>query len=123
MRIKNKKGYYIKPRIGSSDGEGGKVISYGPPVGIEANIYPASGKVQADVYGERLAYILNMLYDCPVIKTFVDGVLHYKSPDNKIDICEGYGVCVYVASDSNPDYKIISIKPYGHLFIELEKLL
>ena len=58
------------------------------------------------MHGERLAYILNMLYD---------GTTSIKEND---------GICVYVAGSENPDYKVISIKQYtGHKFIELEKLL
>ena len=35
---------------------------------------------------------------------------------------EGDGVCVFVGMDSKPDYKILSIKPYSHQLIELEKI-
>jgi hypothetical protein len=106
MRIKNKKDYYIRQRTVSSDGEGGKIVSYGTAKQIQANIYPASGKVQAEMYGERLAYILNMLYD------------------GSESIRENDGICVNVAGTEKPDYKVISIKQYtSHKMIELEKLL
>ena len=104
MRIKNKKTYYLKRKIVIEDNEGGKYPGYDEAVEIQANIYPASGKLQAEIYGERLNYISNMLYDGPEY------------------INEGDGICVYVSKDKEPDYKVISIKMYSHLFIELEKI-
>lgn len=105
MRIKNKKTYYLKEKTIVSDGEGGKYPGYSQePRQIKANIWPASGKVQAEIYGEKLKYILNMLYD------------------GTVELKEGDGVCVYVDKDSKPDYKIISIKPFSHLKIELERI-
>lgn len=104
MRIKNKKTYYLKRKTVIEDNEGGKYPGYSEPIEIQANIYPASGKLQAEIYGERLNYILNMLYDGPQT------------------ISEGDGICVYVSKESEPDYKVIIIKRYSHLFIELEKI-
>ena len=104
MRIKNKKTYYLKKKIVIKDNEGGKYPGYSEPIEIQANIYPARGKLQAEIYGERLNYILNMLYD------------------GSKTLNEGDGICVYVSKESEPDYKVISIKRYSHLFIELEKI-
>lgn len=105
MRIKNKKTYYLKRKVILEDDEGGKYPGYDEnEIEIKANIYPATGKLQVEIYGERLKYINNMLYDGPVL------------------MVEGDGVCVYVSKDSKPDYKIVGIKPYGHLVIELEKI-
>lgn len=105
MRIKNKKTYYLKKKIVIEDNEGGKYPGYSEEaLEIQANIYPATGKLQAEIYGERLNYILNMLCDGPE------------------SINEGDGICVYVPKDKGPDYKVISIKRYSHLFVELEKI-
>lgn len=105
MRVKNKRTYYLKPKTVIEDKEGGKYPGYSTTaIDIKANIWPASGKLQAEIYGERLNYILNMLYD-----------------GNKI-INEGDGICVYVDSTKEPDYKVISIKNYSHGLMELEKL-
>ena len=104
MRIKNKKTYWLKKKITNEDNEGNVYADYSEPIEIKANIYPASGKLQAEMYGERLNYIFNMLYDGP-----------WK-------LKEGDGICVFVDKDSKPDYKIISIKPYSHQLIELEKI-
>ena len=104
MRIKNKKTYYLKRKTVIEDNEGGKYPGYSESIEIQANIYPASGKLQSEIYGEKLNYILNMLYD------------------GSKTLKEGDGICVYVSKESEPDYKVISIKRYSHMFIELEKI-
>ena len=105
MRIKNKKTYYLKPKKVVTDNEGGKYPGYSSEAKeIKANVWPASGKLQAEMYGLRINNILNMLYD------------------GDIDITEGDGLCVYVASDKEPDYKVISKKEYSHGVYELEKI-
>ena len=42
--------------------------------------------------------------------------------DGSETLNEDDGICVYVSKDSEPDYKIISIKRYSHMMIELEKI-
>ena len=49
------------------------------------------------------------------------GKLHYIYPDG-LDVVEGAGLCLYVSSEEEPDYKIIAIKPYTPLCMECEKL-
>lgn len=106
MRLRHLKIYYLKKATTVTDDEGGKYPGYeDTPTIIKANIYPATGKLQAEIYGQRLNYILNMLYD------------------GTADIAEGDGICVNVSSAEKPDYKVISVKPYSHKFIELEKII
>lgn len=104
MRIRNKKAYWYKKKTINEDNEGNIYADYSEPIEIKANICPANGKLQAEIYGERLNYILNMLYD------------------GTEKLTEGDGLCVYVNKDSKPDYKIISIKKSSHYLIELEKI-
>lgn len=99
------KKYNVHKSITISDGEGGKYPGYEEKASssIKAEIWPASGKVQAEMYGLRLAYIMNMITDL-------------RNEVNEID-----GICVY--SDV-PDYKIISKKKYtNHIVYELEKII
>ena len=107
MRVKNKKTYYLKKKTIVEDDEGGKYQGFEDnATEIQAYIYPASGKLQAEIYGERLNYIMNMLYD-----------------DN-IELNEGDGICFKARATDKPDYKIISIKEYtSHKLLELEKML
>jgi hypothetical protein len=122
MRLRNKKAYYLKNREQVTDGEGGKYDGYSTTaIPIQANIYPASGKLQAEIYGERFNYILNMLCDMTYNIEVKNKVVYYVT-DTGAEFCEGAGICVYVPSDAEPDYKIISIKPLSHLSMELEKI-
>lgn len=60
MRLsrKNLKKYPVKVKTVTEDEEANKVISYEPAGEIVANIQPMSGKVQAEIYGIKLAYML-----------------------------------------------------------------
>lgn len=105
MRIKNKKPYYLKRKTVIEDNEGGKYPGYEEQaILIQANIYPATGKLQAELYGEKLNYMMNMLYD------------------GLIPIKEGDGICVEVQATEAPDYRVESIKRYSHLVVELMKI-
>ena len=86
------------------DGEGIVSHTYDTFIkGIVANVYPASGRVQSQMYGDRLAYMFNMITD---IK-------------NEID--EKNALCI---DDPNaPDYKVVSKrKVTNQIAYELEKL-
>lgn len=102
MRKNLLKTYHYSKRIAKKDKEGSSYSEYGDPLPFEAIIWPAQGRVQAEIYGERLRYILNM-------KTLPD------VPLNELD-----GITVY---DQKPDYQIVSIKCFtDHSLYELEKL-
>lgn len=103
--VKNARDYYVKAFSSQKNNEGATYASYGEAQPISAYIYPAGGKVQAEIYGNRLNYILNMLYG------------------GNVPLHENDGVCVNVAQGEAPDYKVISIKQYSrHKLIELEKI-
>lgn len=121
MRIRNKKTYHIKEKAIITDNEGGKYDGYSEAKEFKACIYPASGKLQVEMYGERLKSILNALCDDRYTIEVNGKVLTYITKSG-IKFYEGNGVCVYVPKEAEPDYKIISIKPVGHLLMELEKL-
>ena len=61
MKVKNKKTYQLKKRTIITDSEGGKYPDFAEPIEINANIYPASGKLEAEIYGERLNYIITAI--------------------------------------------------------------
>ena len=69
---------------------------------INAEIYPASGRIQAQVYGEKLNYMLNMLIE------------------RTTEIKERDGICI---NSETPTYEVVSIKNYTfHKLVELKKL-
>lgn len=108
MRKSSLKTYYLKKREVLKDNEGSSYEGYGDPFAFQADISPAQGRVQAEIYGQRLAYMLNMV--CEIIP-----------------IQEGDGVCVYVDAEKSPDYRVVSSNRYdknyhAHMFCELEKI-
>lgn len=124
MRLKRNrvKMYHLRPRILRKDDEGGTYVDYGDTVGFHGELWPAGGKVQAEMYGEKLSYIRNLrIVGEYVITTDRKGKVHHVYPDG-LDITESDGLCLYVPSDADPDYKIISVKPYKPLRLEAEKL-
>lgn len=99
------KSYHLRKKVAGRDKEGGSIVTYEAAVPIQATIWPAGGRIQAEMYGERLTYIKNMEYD------------------GQEAMQEGDGICVFVGPEADPDYRIISIKPeYTPKLMELEKI-
>lgn len=122
MRRNRVKIYYHKKKMVKKDSEGSTSEEYGTASSISGESWPASGKVQAEQYGQRLNYIRNMRINGKYkIQTDSKGNTHYILEDGT-DIQELDGICLYTGKDQKPDYKIISIKPYRFLIIEVEKI-
>lgn len=123
MRLKRNrlKQYCHRVAEAKKDGEGNSYIEYTSGKPITAEIWPAGGKLQAEMYGQRLSYIRNCRVDGEYrIDTDEKGKVSYALGD--LTIREGDGICVNVPGESEPDYKIIAIRPYRHLYMELEKI-
>ena len=107
MRLNQKrlKTYNFCKKEVNKNNEGASYVEYGAPFPFDADIYSAGGKVKAEMYGERLNYMMTMLcYPC--------------------DFKEGDGICF---ESSKPNYKVASIKKYPDQFYphwecDLEKL-
>lgn len=113
---------YLKSRIINKDNEGGTCEGYADAVPFQGEVWPASGKVQAEIYGERLTYVRNVRVDGNyMITTDREGIMHYVYADG-LDIVESDGVCLYVNADVKPDYKVLSIKPFKMLRMECIKI-
>lgn len=124
MRLKRSRlgTYYHKTKKMEKDNEGGTCVTYGPASSFSAEIWPAGGKIQAEMYGERLPYVRNIRIDGKYeISPDKKGVLHYAA-DGGLNLAEGDGLCLYVPPNAEPDYRIISIKPYRFLRLEAEKI-
>lgn len=114
--------FYHRKRIVEKDSEGGTRERYGAASLIQGESWPASGKTQALQYGQKLSYIRNVrLSDSYQIKSDDKGRNVYVF-ENGAEIQELDGMCVFVPEDMEPDYKIVTIKPYQHLLLEVEKL-
>lgn len=123
MRVKQSRiqTYHLRQANNKKDSEGGTYVEYGEPSSFHAVIWQASGKLQAEIYGQRLNYIRN----CKVEGKYSivpDGKKLNYVFDSELIFCEGDGICVYAPAQSDPDYRIISIKPNLTLYMELEKI-
>lgn len=104
------------------DNELNAYTEYLEPVTFKGTVWPGGGKVQAELYGNRLSYIRNIKVEGRYyITTDRKGTIHYVFPSG-LDLVENDGLCLYVSADSEPDYKIIAVKPYDPLRLECERL-
>lgn len=122
MRRTRVQEFYHKKRIPMKDSESGSYDTYGSAAVIQGEIWPASGKVQAAMYGEKLSYVRNVKINGKYSISVDDKNRTHYIFESGLDITESDGLCIYVSKDSDPDYKIISIKPYLPLRLEAEKL-
>ena len=123
MRLKRNrlKQYHHRKAISKKDNEGNSYIEYEETKPFMAEVWPAGGKLQAELYGQRLSYIRNCRVDGNYkTQTSEKGRVSYAF-DN-LELREGDGICINVPGDSDPDYKIIAIRPYHNLYMEMEKV-
>lgn len=123
MRLKRSrlKAYSHRRAIPKKDHEGNSYIEYGLPSSFEAEVWPAGGKLQAEIYGQRVSNIQNIRIDSDYeIITDDKGRVSYRAGCTAFH--EGDGVCLYVQGEHEPDYKIIAIRPYRHLTLEVERI-
>jgi hypothetical protein len=106
LRQRDLKPYTVKRRIPAKDEDGTTFENWDQRgYTIKANIKSAGGKLAAETYGERLAYMLTAL---------IEG-------DTTLN--EGDGICVYVAPSEKPDYKVVaSPKWSSHSVVMLEAI-
>lgn len=123
MRLKQNRlaEYQHRKAIVARDSEGGSYIEYGPAVPILAEMWTGGGKLQTEMYGNRLPNIRNLR---------LDGAYHEVPGSNgKVtnqikdgpEIAVGDGICIYAAADQEPDYQVVAVYPYTHLTLEVEK--
>lgn len=122
MRLKRNrlKTYSHRSAISKKDNEGNSYVEYGLPSSFEAEVWPAGGKLQAEMYGQRLPYIQNCRID-GAYEIITDEKGHVVYQVGSMMLKEGDGICLNVSCKHEPDYKIISIRPYRFLALEVEK--
>ena len=112
--------FHHREAIPRKDSEGSSFIDYGSAVAFMAEEWAAGGKLQVELYGQRLPNIRNLR---------IDG-RYSEQPGKKLQyaveggpvISPGDGICLYVSADSAPDYKVVAIYPYNYLTLECERL-
>lgn len=122
MRMKRSRirTYHLRNKKVTKDSEGVPVISYSDPIEIAGEVWPADGRLQVETYGDRI----DRIYNCKV-----EGDYEIQAA-NKVEsyvfenfvLREGDGVHLFSETESEPDYQIISIKPYRPLYMEVEKI-
>lgn len=110
--------YKIRNRIVTKDSEGVPEVYYGAENEVRGEVWPASDRLQAQTYGDRVNNIMNMRFYGKYEIERQDHETVYVFED--FSIRNGDGVCVY---SDNADYQIISIKPYKPIRLEIERIL
>lgn len=96
--------FYLRKNQPIKDNEGNVIESFDNALEDEAIIWPAGGRMQAELYGLRLTNILNINYY------------------GDLNIQENDGLCINVGAEEEPDYKVVSVKQYPKFkLIEAEK--
>lgn len=110
--------------IPRKDNEGNSYLEYGLPSTFEAEVWPAGGKIQSEMYGQRVGSIKNVringTYETLLVSEGGRVYEVYRFAD--MDVREGDGVGIHVPGNHDPDYKIIAIRPYRFLTLEVEKI-
>lgn len=123
MRLKRNrlKMYSHRSAISKKDNEGNSYIEYGLPSSFHAEVWPAGGKLQAEMYGQRVNHIQNCRINAGYeVLTDEKGRVSYWI--GNMEIREGDGICVYVPGEQEPDYRIVAIRPYRYLTLEVERI-
>lgn len=120
MRRTRMRTYHLRNRIVEKDNEGVPAISYDNPIEIIGEVWPAGGKLQVETYGDRI----NRIYNCKVKGEYE--IQTEKKIESYVfegfSLREGDGIHLFTKPENEPDYQIISIKPYRPLYMEVEKL-
>lgn len=122
MRMKQSRmrTYHLKNKIQDKDKEGVPVTTYADAIELYGEVWPAGGKLQTEQYGNRINSIIN----CKVAGAYkiVPEGKHYKYVFANFELREDDGVCIYASPENEPDYRIVSIKPYKPLYFEVEHI-
>ena len=113
--------YHHREAIPKKDSEGSSYLEYGPAVSFKAEEWPAGGKVQAEMYGQRLPNIRNLRIQGTYKEVPGTGKVSYAVKDGPV-ITANDGICLCVDGAAAPDYKVVAIYPYRFLTLEVEKL-
>ena len=120
MRMKQVrvKTYKVCPKIVTKDSEGVPSVTYGGGHEVKGEAWPATDRLQAQTYGDRISNIMNMRFQGKYTIRRSGRDTEYVFSDFVLK--QGDGVCVYA---DTPDYQIISVKPYIPIRLEIERLI
>ncbi|WFR64200.1 hypothetical protein P9222_08505 [Paenibacillus amylolyticus] len=104
LRERDKRLVIFQPRVPQREDDGTTSEGWGEPFELRGNVQPAGGRVMAEMYGERLAYMRVMYVE--------------QKPPKRL---ESGGACLNTLD--LPDYKVVAVRPWsGHYVIDLEAI-
>ena len=113
--------FWIKKRNVAKDNEGVPVITFGEPVEVKGEVWPATSKRQIETYGDRINDIANVHLQGQYTITEQNGaVVAVLADDITLELGDGF----YIFRDKDeptPDYIILSITEYQPLKLEVER--
>ena len=110
----------LRNRLVMKDGEGVPVISWGEAVQMRAEVWPAGGQLQMQMYGDKVNDMKNVRIEGAF--SIVPEAKHLAFVFRDFTLREGDGLCIYVDASEAPDYRIRSITPYHPLKMEVERI-
>lgn len=122
MRLSSKKirRLVLKNAAVQKDGEGVTITTYGAAKYVYGEVYPAGGKLQSEMYGQSVNSMFNIRlagkYAVKTAKGHTDYIF------GGFSLREGDAFCLHVDESSHPDYRIIAIKPYDPLQLEVQRI-
>jgi len=104
LRERDKRIVIFQPRVPLQEDDGTTYEGWGDPLELRGNVQPAGGRVLAEMYGERLAYMRVMYVE--------------QKPPVRL---ESWGACLDTLDI--PDYKVVAVRPWsGHFVIDMEAI-
>lgn len=113
--------YHHRAAVPKKDSEGSSYVEYGPASSFQAEEWPAGGKLQAEMYGQRLPNIRNLRIQGSYKEIPGNGTVGY-AVEGGPAITANDGICLNVGADMEPDYRVIAVYPYRFLTLEVEKI-
>ena len=98
MRLieRDKRTLHLRRRGAAIDPYGEPVPEWGEPVALRAVCQPAAGALDAQIYGRRVKAMYTL---------FFDGLEPVRPGD---------GLCIHVAAQAHPDYRVIAVQGWDH---------
>lgn len=118
MKMSRIRTLILKTKSVTRDTEGVPETTWSGATQIKGEVWPAGGQLQVQTYGDKVNSMLNVRIKgaYSIVPEGNHVVYQFKS----FSLREGDGLCIYTSAD--PDYKIVSIRPYTPLKLEVERI-
>ena len=110
----------LKTKSTRKDAEGVPKVIWGSATQMEGEVWPAGGQLQTQTYGDRVNNMMNVRIKGSY--EIVPEENHLAYSFGNFTLREGDGLCIYVDANSKPDFRIVGIKPYRPLKLEVERI-